>query len=105
MLLVLAVVAASVVLLGRLLGFAVVAMGGRPLPDANGGKIAVCAGLRGFVDIGAHFETQTQCCDSSFCQFGVASFLHEPWLLAPVRETSLSLRGGGIGLPLRALFS
>lgn len=100
----LAIVAASVVLLGGLLRLAVFAMGGRPSPDADGGQIAVCAGLCGLADIGPHFETQTQCCDPGFRQFGVAGFLHEPWLSAPVRETPFGLRGGGIGLPHGALF-
>lgn len=99
----LAGVTASIVLPRGFFGFAVLAMGRGPTPDANGGQVVIRAGMCGSAHADPHSQTQTQCSHIGFCQRCVAGVVHKFGRSARTAQTASGLLLGGLRLPVGAL--
>lgn len=99
----LARVAAGIVLPRGFFGFAVLAMGRGPAPDANGGQVVIRVGMRGSAHAHPHSQTQAQCSDTGVRQRCVAGLFHKFERSACTAQTALRLLCGGFGLPAGAL--
>lgn len=95
----LAGVAAGVVLPRGFFGFAGLAMGRGAAPDANGGQVAVRAGVRGSAHADPHSQTQTQRPHPGVRQRRLAGFAHKFERSARAAQTSGRLPLRGLRLP------
>ena len=100
----LARLAAGVVLPRGFFGFAVLAMGRGPAPDANGGQVAVRAGVCWSAHADPHSQTQTQRPRTGFRQRRVAGVFHKFERSPRAAPAALCVLRGGRGLPVGALF-